>query len=67
MREPWIFWRKKGFLGSEFHAVAAIVSGKDKALRIVVENDISKLIEKKGVQTKFGAALFSPANSLKKL
>ena len=60
-------WRKEGFNGSEFNTVAVIVTGKDRALRVVVENDISKLIQKKGIQTKLGTALFSPANSLKKL
>ncbi len=44
-----------------------IVAGKDRALRVVVENDISKLIQKKDIQTKLGTALFSPANSLRKL
>ena len=60
-------WRKEGFNGAEFETVAVIVTGKDRALRAVVEEDISKLIEKKGIQTKLGTALFSPANSLKNL
>ena len=60
-------WRKEGFNGSEFNTVAVIVTGKDRALRVVVENDISKLIQKKGIQTKLGTALFSPAISLRKL
>jgi hypothetical protein len=60
-------WRKEGFKGVEFGTVAVIATGKDRALRTVVEEDISKLIQKKGIQTKLGTELFTPVNSLRNL